>query len=359
MANVRFCPKADMCLFRTWRLTRYDGLFQAARATVSRRAFIKLIACSAVWPLAVDAQPANKPVIGFLSARSAKESEHLVDAFRKGLAEYGVIEGQNATIDYRWADSHYERLAGQASDLLARQPAVLISVGGDMTAKVAAAATQTIPIVAVFIGDPVVGGFVASLSRPGGNITGVSNLNAVIEAKRIGLLRDLKPGIATVGALLNPDSITAAAQRKDIEEAARTTGLKVEFMEAKNDPELDAAFKSIVEKRIPALLVPADAFFAAAREKLADLAASNHVPAIYSLKESVVSGGLMSYGNDLPDTYRLIGTYAARIVKGAKPADLPVLQPTKFEFVLNRKAAKALDLSIPAGVLSIIDEVIE
>ena len=324
-----------------------------------RRAFIKLIAWSAVWPLAADAQPANKPVIGFLSARSAKESAHLVDAFRKGLAEYGVIEGQNATIDYRWADSHYERLAGQASDLLAQQPAVLISVGGDMTAKVAAAATHTIPIVAVFIGDPVVGGFVASLSRPGGNITGVSNLNAVIEAKRIGLLRDLKPGMTTVGALLNPDSITAAAQRKDIEEAARTTGLKVEFMEAKNDPELDAAFKSIVEKHIPALLVPADAFFAAAREKLADLAASNRVPAIYSLKESVVSGGLMSYGNDLPDTYRLIGTYAARIVKGAKPADLPVLQPTKFEFVLNRKAAKALDLSIPAGVLSIIDEVIE
>src|SRR5215468_2927610 len=324
-----------------------------------RREFIKGIAGSAVWPLAANAQPSNKPFIGFLSARSAKESAHLVDAFRKGLAEHGIVEGQNVTIDYRWADSHYERLPAQASDLLARQPAVLISVGGDMTAKVAVAATRTIPIVAVFIGDPVVGGFVASLSRPGGNITGVSNLNAVIEAKRLGLLRDIKPGIASVGALLNPDSITAASQRKDIEEAARTIGLKVEFMEAKNDPELDAAFKSIVEKRIPALLVPADAFFAAAREKLADLAASNRVPAIYSLKESVVSGGLMSYGNDLPDTYRLIGTYAARIVKGAKPADLPVLQPTKFEFVLNRKAAKALGLTIPAGVLSIVDEVIE
>jgi putative ABC transport system substrate-binding protein len=178
-------------------------------------------------------------------------------------------------------------------------------------------------------------------------------------AKRLGLLRDVKPGIATVGALLNPDSVTAPTQRNDIEEAARTIGLKVRFLEAKNNSELDAAFKFIVENRIPALLVPADAFFAAARDRLAGLTALNHVPAIYSLRESVVSGGLMSYGNDLPDTYRLVGNYAARIVKGAKPADLPVLQPTKFEFVLNRKAANALGLTIPPGVLSIVDEVIE
>ena len=324
-----------------------------------RRDFIKVIAGSAVWPFAANAQPTNKPVIAFLSARSAKESAHLVDAFRKGLAEHGIVEGQNVTIEYSWADGQYERLAGQATDLLNQQPAVLISVGGDMTAKAASAATKTTPIVAIFIGDPVVGGFVTSLSRPGGNITGVSNLNAVIEAKRIGLLRDVKPGITTVGALLNPASITAAPQRKDIEEAARTIGLKVEFLEAKNEAELEAAFKSIVANGIPALLVPADAFFAAARDRLVDLAAQNRVPAIYSLRESVVSGGLMSYGNDLPGTYRLIGTYAARIVKGEKPANLPVLQPTKFEFVLNRKAANALELTIPAGVMSIVDEVIE
>jgi putative tryptophan/tyrosine transport system substrate-binding protein len=326
---------------------------------VRRRDFIKVFVGSAVWPLAAHAQASDKPAIGFLSARSAKESAHLVDAFRKGLAEHGLVDGQNVIVDYRWADSHYERLPAQASDLLVRHPAVLISVGGDMTAKVAAAATHTTPIVAVFIGDPVAGGLVASLSRPGGNITGVSNLNAVIEAKRLGLLRDVKPGITSVGALLNPDSITAASQRKDIEEAARTIGLDVQFLEAKNDPELDAAFKSIVVNSIPALLVPADAFFAAARDRLAELAALNGVLAIYSLRESVVSGGLMSYGNDLPDTYRLIGSYAARIVKGAKPADLPVLQPTKFEFVLNRRAAKGLGLTIPAGVLSIADEVIE
>src|SRR5262249_13927803 len=327
---------------------------------MKRREFVTLLgSAAAAWPLAARAQQSGNPVIGFLSARSAKESAHLVEAFRKGLAEYGVIEGQNATVDYNWADSHYERLHGQAIDLVSRQVAVLVSVGGDMTAKAAVAATRTTPIVAVFIGDPVKGGYVASLSRPGGNITGVSNLNAVIEAKRLGLLRDMKPAITSVGALLNPDSSTSAAQRTDIEEAARTIGLKVEFLEAKNDSELDAAFKSIVRNGIPALLVPADAFFAAARDRLAELAATNRVPAIYSLRESVVAGGLMSYGNDLPDTYRLIGTYAARIVKGAKPADLPVLQPTKFEFVLNRKVARALGLTIPAGVLSIVDEVIE
>src|SRR4029453_11609925 len=181
-----------------------------------RREFIKVIAGSAVWPLAANAQPSNKPVIGFLSARSTKRAAHWVEAFAKGLAEYGLVEGQNVIIDYRWADSHYERLPKQAADLLARQPTVLISVGGDMTAKAATAATHTTPIVAVFIGDPVMGGFVASLSRPGGNITGVSNLNAVIEAKRIGLLRDVKPGITTVGALLNPHTKTAAATRKAI-----------------------------------------------------------------------------------------------------------------------------------------------
>jgi ABC-type uncharacterized transport system substrate-binding protein len=223
-----------------------------------------------------------------------------------------------------------------------------------MTAKAAVSATRAIPIVAVFIGDPVVGGFVASLSRPGGNVTGVSNLNAVIETKR-----EVKPEIATVGALLNPDSLTAVSQQRDIEEAARTIGLRVQFLMASNDPELEAAFKSIVENRIPALLVPADAFFAASRDRLAELATRNAVPAIYSLREAAVSGGLMSYGNDLPETYRLIGTYAARIVKGAKPADLPVVQPTRFEFVLNLKTAKALGLTIPPGVIAIADDVIE
>jgi putative tryptophan/tyrosine transport system substrate-binding protein len=222
----------------------------------------------------------------------------------------------------------------------------------------------------------VAGGFVGSLSRPGGNVTGVSNLNAVIESKRLGLLREIKSGVAVVGSLLNAaarasrlpsspaslgtaPSAIAESQQKDIEEAARTIGLQVQFLKASNDSELEDAFKSIVEDRIAALLVPADAFFAAARDRLAELAARNAVPAIYSLREFVVSGGLMSYGNDLPETYRLIGAYAAQIINGAKPADLPVLQPTKFQFVLNLKKAKALGLAIPSGVLAIADEVIE
>jgi putative tryptophan/tyrosine transport system substrate-binding protein len=324
-----------------------------------RREFIAALGGAVALLVVARAQQSDKPLIGFLSARSAKESAHLVDAFRKGLAENGIFEGQNATIDYRWADSHYERLAGQAIDLVSRHLAVLVSVGGDMTAKAAVSATRNTPVVAVFIGDPVVGGFVASLSHPGGNVTGVSNLNAVIEAKRLGLLREIKPAIATVGALLNPDSLTAVSQQKDIEEAAQTVGLRVQFLKASNELELEAAFQAIVENRIPALLVPADAFFAASRDRLAELAALNAVPAIYSLREAAVSGGLMSYGNDLPETYRLIGTYAARIVKGEKSADLPVLQPTKFEFVINLKTARALGLAVPPRVLAIADEVIE
>ena len=326
---------------------------------MKRRNFIRFVGGAAAWPFAARAQQSGMPVIGFLSARSAKESAPLVDAFRKGLAEYGVFEDQNVTVDYKWADSHYARLPAGAADFVSRQVAVLVSVGGDMTAKAAIAATHTIPIVAVFIGDPVAAGFVASLNRPGGNVTGVSNLNAVIEAKRLGLLRNVKPEIVSVCALLNPDSMTSASQQRDIEEAARSINLQVQFLQASSEPELEIAFKAMVANRIPALLVPADAFFAASRDRLAELAAQYSVPAIYTIRESAVAGGLMSYGNNLADTYRLIGTYAARIVKGAKPADLPVLQPTKFEFVLNLKTAKALGLTIPLGVLAIADEVIE
>ena len=324
-----------------------------------RRAFIAGLGSAAAWPMVARGQHPDKPLIGFLSARSANESADLVKAFREGLAENGVLEGQNAIVEYSWADSHYDRLSGQAIDLVNRRPAVLVSVGGDMTAKAAVSATHTIPIVAVFIGDPVAGGFVESLSRPGGNITGVSNLNAVIESKRLGLLREIKSGVDVVGVLLNPRSVIAENQQKDIEDAARTIGLRVHFLRASNDSELEDAFKSIVGDRIPALLVPADAFFAAARDQIAALTARNAVPAIYSLREFVVSGGLMSYGNDLPETYRLIGTYAAQIIKGVRPTDLPVLQPTKFQFVLNLKTAKALGLAIPSGVLAIADEVIE
>ena len=324
-----------------------------------RRDVITLLGGAATWPFAARAQNSDRPHVGFLSGRSAPESAHLVDAFRGGLAEHGFVEGKNIVVEYRWADAQYERLPGQATELVDRHIAVLVSVGGDMTVKAAASVTSTTPIVAIFIGDPVAGGYVESLNKPGGHITGVNNLNAVIEAKRLGLLREVKPDAATIGALLNPDSPTAASQRKDIEQAAESIGLKVKFLEARNDSGLETAFGIIAQNRIPGLLVPADAFFAASRAKIAELAARNAVPTISSLREAALAGGLMSYGNNLPETYRLVGSYVSRILKGEKAADLPVLQPTKFQFVLNLKTAKALGLTIPPGVLAIADEVIE
>ena len=323
-----------------------------------RRDFIAGAASTVALPFVARAQQAM-PVVGFLSARSREESAHLVAAFQRGLAELGFVEGQNAAIEYRWADGHYDRLPDQGAELVRKAVRVLVAVGGDMTARAAISVTREIPIVAVFIGDPVANALVASLNRPGGNITGISNLNAVIKSKRIGLLRELVPSAATVAALQNPDSPTAGSQRKDVEEAARGIGLQVRFWLASNERELETAFAAMAENRIPALHVGADAFFAAAREKLVQLAARYALPAIYSLRDVPQAGGLMSYGVDLLDTYRLVGVYAGRIIKGDKPADLPVMQPTKFQFVLNLKTAKTLGVSIPAGVLSIADEVIE
>ena len=325
-----------------------------------RREFITLLGGAAVaWPVAARAQQPTMPVIGFLSARSREESAHLVASFQRGLAEQGPVEGQNIAIEYRWADGHYDRLPEQAAEFVRRPVAVLVAVGGDMTARAAISATRTIPIVAVFIGDPVANGLVISLSRPGGNVTGVSNLNAVIESKRLGLLRELVPQAGMVGALQNPDSPTAATQQKDLEEAARAIGLQIRFWQASTELELEAAFEAMAQNRIPALHVGADAFFAAARGKLAQLAARHALPAIYSLRDVPLAGGLMSYGVDLLDTYRLVGVYAGRIIRGDKPVDLPVVQPTKFQFVLNLKTAKTLGLAIPSGLLSIADEVIE
>ena len=325
---------------------------------MKRREFIGLIGGFLASPIAAPAQQ-PMPVIGFLSARSSGESAHLVDAFRRGLAEQGAVEGRNVAVEYRWADGHYDRLPAQAAELAERPVAVLVAVGGDMTARAAISVTRIIPIVSVFIGDPVASGLVASLSRPGGNVTGVSNLNAVIESKRLGLLRELVPDADTLGSLQNPDSPVAMSQKKDIEDAARAFGIKIRFWQARSDGELEAAFASMVENRIPALHVGADAFLAAARDKLVQLAARYSLPAIYSLRDVPLAGGLMSYGVDLFDNYRLVGVYAGQIIHGAKPADLPVAQSTKFQFVLNLKTAKALGIIIPSGVLSIADEVIE
>jgi putative ABC transport system substrate-binding protein len=329
---------------------------------MKRRAFIRWLGGSAVVaatrPLVVLAEQAP-PVLGFLSARASDESAHLVAAFRRGLAERGIVEGRNVAIEYRWADGHYDQLPGHAAAFARHPVAVLVAVGGDMTARAAIAATRSIPTVAVFIGDPVANGLVASLNRPGGNVTGVATLNAEIEAKRLGLLRELVPHADEIAALQNPDSPTAASQQSDIEAAARAIGLRVRFFRARNENELEAAFASMAQSRLPALHVGADAFLAAARDRLAQQAARYSIAAMYSLRDAPLAGGLMSYGGDLMDTYRLVGDYAGRILKGAKPADLPVMQSTKFQFVLNLKAAKALGLVIPPGVLSIADEVIE
>ena len=324
-----------------------------------RRQFITLLGGAAAWPLSSRAQQAAVPVIGFLSARSPDESAHLVAAFWRGLAETGFIENQNVVIEYRWALSHYDQLAGMAAELVHRPVLVLIAVGGDVAARAAAAASRTIPVITAFGVDPVGSGLVASLARPGGNVTGISNLSATMEAKRIGLLREVVPQATTLGVLLNPNNPTVANQQRDIEEAARAVGLRVMPLQASTASELDAAFDSIAQNRIPALLVTADAFFTASRDKLTILAARDAVPAIYYFRDFAVAGGLMSYGASLADQYRQIGVYTGHVLKGAKPADLPIVQPTTFEFVINLKTARGLGITLPPGVLAIADEVIE
>jgi putative tryptophan/tyrosine transport system substrate-binding protein len=283
----------------------------------------------------------------------------MVAAFRRGLAENGTIEGQSVTVEYRWALGQNDRLPALAADLARRPVAVLVSVGAEPSALAAKAATATIPIVSVFAADPVASGLVASLNRPGGNVTGISNLNATLEAKRLGLLHELVPQAATIGILLNPNFPSAASQLRDIQEAARTIGLQFHVLRASTDREIDTAFESVAQHRIPALAVTTDSFFITRRDKLTALAARQRVPTMYSLRDFAAAGGLMSYGIDLLDAYRQAGVYTGRILKGEKPADLPVMQSTKFEFVINLKTAKALGFTIPAGLISFADEVIE
>jgi putative ABC transport system substrate-binding protein len=326
----------------------------------SRRAFISLLGgAAAVWPLEARAQQAGIPVIGFLSSASPEPFARMLMGFRRGLSEGGFVESQNVAIEYRWAEGHYDRLPAMAANL-ARQPvAVLSSSGGEPAARAAKAATATIPIVANFSTDPVASGLVASLNRPGGNITGISAFTIALEPKRLSLLRLLVPQAATLGVLLNPNFVNTAQQLKEIEDATRTLGLQVQVLQASTDREIDAAFDSIALLRIPALMVQGDPFFNSRRDQLVALAARHAVPAMYSFRDHVAGGGLMSYGVDLADIYRQNGIYVGRILKGAKPADLPVVQPTKFEFPVNLKTAKALGVKFSDDLLSIADEVIE
>jgi ABC-type uncharacterized transport system substrate-binding protein len=326
---------------------------------MNRREFIALLSgAAAPWPLAARAQQAAMPVVGYLSARSPEDTTHLVAAFRRGLLENGYVEGQNVAIEYRWALGQVDRLPGLAAELAGRPVAILVATGGPSAALAAKAATSTIPIVFA-MGDPVKAGLAASYNRPGGNATGINLLTDTMEPKRLGLLHELVPQAAMIGFLLNPDYPSAEDQAKDMLEAARAIGLQIHVLRANSDREIEAAFETVAQHRIAALAVAASPFFDTRRNTLVALAARHAVPTMYHFREFAAAGGLMSYGIDPIDAYRQVGVYAGRVLRGAKPADLPVLQPTKFEFVINLKTAKALSLEIPARLLSFVDEVIE
>jgi putative ABC transport system substrate-binding protein len=327
---------------------------------VRRREFITLIgSASAVWSLAAHAQQPTIPVIGFLSARSPNDTSHVVASFRDGLAEKGFAEGQSVLIEYRWALGQYDRLGPVAMELARKPVAVLVATGGEHAALAAKAATSTIPIVFSIGGDPVRLGLVTSYNRPGGNATGISMLLLTLEAKRLELLHELLPHVSKVGVLLDPDFLLAETQLRDLQEAASARRLELEVLRASTDREIEVAFETIARQRVAAVAVATSPFFDTRREKLLALAATFAVPTMYHFREYPAAGGLMSYGPNIADGYRQLGGYVGRILKGAKPADLPVLQPSKFEFVINLKTAKALGLEIPPTLLALADEVIE
>jgi putative tryptophan/tyrosine transport system substrate-binding protein len=327
--------------------------------TIGRRELIAALGGAAAWPLAARAQQPAMPVIGFMSARSPEDSAHLLEAFRRGLKEGGFAENENVAIEFRWAKGDYGRLPALVADLVSRQVVVIVAAGGEPSALAAKAATVTIPIVFGIGGDPVRLGLVASLNRPGGNVTGVTLLTNLMEPKRLGLLRDLAPGVSLIGTLINPKFPAAVHQLQQLEEAARATGQRIVIAEANSDETLEAAFASLVREGAGALLVAADPYFDTRRDRIVAFAARQRLPAIYQFREYAVAGGLLSYGVSITDAYRQYGAYAAMILKGAKPADLPVHQPTKFELVINLKTAKTLGVSISDNLLSLADEVIE
>jgi putative tryptophan/tyrosine transport system substrate-binding protein len=327
---------------------------------MKRREFISLLGGAAAWPLAARAQQTSMPVVGFLNGQSPEGYAERLRGFRQGLKEAGYVEGENVAIEYRWADNQTDRLPQLAADLIRRSVAVIATSGGPASAFAVKAATANIPIVFIVNEDPVKLGLVTSIARPGGNLTGINIFLSELVAKRLGLLRELMPAATRVAVLVNPaDAAITETTLRDVDAAARTLGLQIQIVRASTGREINAAFATLAGARPDALFVGADPFFAARRVQLANLASHHSIPATYAVREIVEAGGLMSYGSNLADAFRQVGVYAGRILKGAKPADLPVVQSSKFELVINLATAMMLGLEVPPSLLARADEVIE
>jgi putative tryptophan/tyrosine transport system substrate-binding protein len=325
-----------------------------------RREFMGIVGATvAIWPLVARAQQSPMPVIGFLHSASPDPAAKRVAAFRRGLGDLGYVESRNVIIEFRWAEGHYDQLTGYAADLVRDQVDVIVTGGGVPAAVAAKAATSTISIVFTIGLDPVHLGLVESLNRPGHNVTGVSYLSVELAAKRLELLRELVPKVSMIAMLVNPKNPNAATNMREGRTAAETVGQQLVVLNASTEREINIAFAALAQQQIGAVLVGSDPLFVSRRDQLAAVAISNAIPAIYENREFVEAGGLISYGSDLDDAYRQAGIYVGKILKGAKPADLPIVQPTKFELVINLKAAKSLGFTVPATLLSQADEVIE
>ena len=327
---------------------------------MKRRDFITLLGGAAsAWPLAARAQQPATSTIGFVSSRAPGESAGVVAAFRQGLGEAGFVEGQNLAIAFRWAEGRYDRLPALVAELVNLRVAVLFAAGGTPSALAAKEATSTIPVVFSAVNDPVRLGLVPSLNRPGGNVTGMSLLNPELVAKSAQFLKEAVPAAAVIAFLVNPSGPSAEIYGKEVPATVRALGIQIRVLNASTEHDLDESFASLGKLGVSGLVVPAEPFFDSQRERIVSLAVQHAVPMISSLREYVVAGGLMSYGPSLPDSYRRAGIYVGRVLKGEKPADLPVMQPTKFDLVINAKTAKTLGLKLPDNVLALADEVIE
>lgn len=334
-----------------------SAALQAHMVRFGRREFVIFFVSAGVWPLATAAQQLAAPVVGFLDGQSP--DRHLMLAFRQALKDAGYVEGRNVAIEYRSANGHTNRLLPLAGDLVDRRVAVIVATGGTAAALAAYAATTTIPIVFASGADPVAAGLAVSLSRPGGNATGVHVFQQVLEGKRLGLLRELVPSAALIAVLLNPSNASFQTQLSGVQEAARAVGQRLSILSASTGRDIDTAFAAAIKSRAGALLVGSDSFFDTRVDQIVAMAARHAIPSLYEGRDFAVAGGLASYGTSLVDAYRQVGSYTARILKGERPADLPVVQATQFEFVINLKTAKALGLEVPPALLARVDEIIE